>query len=349
MSESWWTPKQYARRRPLLDIRAKVLRSVREHFWDQGFVEVQTPALQVSPGVDRHIRPIRGVVRGAFDSSAVERFLHTSPEFSMKKLLAAGEDKIFQICQVYRDGEEGHLHHPEFTMLEWYRAGETQDALIHDVKSLVDAACTASKSNLLRHEGKSADPRTDWICMTVADAFETFANIDILGLMDDPVRPSIAAFAAEVFAAGIRCAATDKWDDVFNRVMLERVEPALAPGPPALLTDFPTPVGALARQKPEDPRVCERVEAYICGVELANGFAELTDPIEQRERFGRDIADYEGLYGKAPPIDEDFLKALEHMPEAVGMALGIDRLVMLLTGADDIRDVLWAPVDLTSQ
>lgn len=344
----WWSPKEYAKRRPILAMRSAVLAAIREYFSIQGFVEVETAALQVSPGIDRHIRPIRAEISGAFGAKPQERFLHTSPEFSMKKLLAAGETKIFQTCHAYRDGEEGHLHHPEFTLLEWYRTGETYEALVEDVKKVIQCAADAAGVIDLRHRSLVADPRANWARMTVAEAFQRFSGIDVLEVLDDADNPSVGLFVEAARGAGVRCDESDGWDDVFNRVMLEHVEPALADGPPAILNDYPAPVGALARPKQDDPRVCERVEAYVCGVELANGFSELTDPIEQRRRFERDRQVYQALYGSPAPIDEDFLEALAEMPEAAGMALGIDRLMMLITGTDHIRDVLWAPVDMTS-
>lgn len=344
MPESWWNRAEYERRRPNLKTRALVLAALRRYFSDQGFIEVETPALQVSPGIDRHIQPLKTSLRGAFDSRSVVRFLHTSPEFAMKKLLAAGEQKIFQICHVYRDGEDGALHHPEFTLLEWYRVGETYDALAKDIQNIVLTAAQAANVTEMRQGPLRTDPTGPWVRMTIAEAFQKYADINILAQFDDGLDPGPKRFMETARSVGVRCDDSDRWDDVFSRVMLDRVEPALASGPPSLLTEFPSPVGALARSKPNDPRVCERVEAYICGVELANGFSELSDPQEQRSRFERDMTAYEALYGEGPPIDEDFIDALSDMPDAAGMALGIDRLVMLLTGATQIRDVLWAPV-----
>lgn len=349
LTTPWWTPLEYGARRPKLKIRARVLTAIRAYFSGSGFIEVETAALQKSPGIDRHIQPLRTSIRGAFETEPVERFLHTSPEFSMKKLLAAGESKIFQICHVYRDGEEGALHHPEFTLLEWYRSEETYEALVNDVKAIVSRSAEAADVQSLQYGSASVQTSQPWVRMTVAEAFEQFSGINLLAQVTDAHNPSPKEFIEVARAAGVRCDDADGWDDVLNRVMLARVEPALAAGPPVFLTDFPTPVGALARSKSEDPRVCERVEAYICGVELANGFSELTDPVEQRLRFERDAADYRALYGAGPPVDEDFLDALAEMPDAAGMALGVDRLIMLLTGASHIREVLWAPVDAGSE
>jgi elongation factor P--(R)-beta-lysine ligase len=307
---------------------------------------VETASLQVSPGIDRHIQPLKASLSGPFDTVLVERFLHSSPEFAMKKLLAAGEQKIFQICHVFRDKEEGSLHHPEFTMLEWYRVGETYEALMEDVVGLVATAASAVKRDILRHGSCVVELDRAWRRLTIAEAFREFAGIDVLAEIPDPEHSGGGNFITVARASGVRCEDDDSWDDVFHRIMLGRIEPSLSNGPPVFLTDYPSPVGALARPNQLDPRVCERVEAYVCGLELANGFSELRDPDEQRRRFERDRAVFAELYGEPPPIDEDFLSALAHMPDSAGMALGIDRLVMLLTGADHIRDVLWSPVDM---
>ncbi|NKB43800.1 MAG: EF-P lysine aminoacylase GenX [Alphaproteobacteria bacterium] len=346
MPETWWDQSAFSRRRANLQVRNQAIGAVREYLTGQGFIEVDTPAIQVSPGIDRHIRPFKVNVRGPFESADRRRFLHTSPEFCMKKLLAAGEQKIFQICHVYRDGEEGHLHHPEFTLLEWYRAQATYDALMEDVINLASSAAAAVGQACFRHRGYSTDINQAWNKLSVSQAFAEYAGIDLLAEVTGQDELPSRKFVASAEAAGVRCDENDRWDDVFHRVMLECIEPQISDGPPTLLTDFPTPVGALARPKAADSRVCERVEAYACGIELANGFSELTDPIEQRRRFSRDQSAYARLHGEAPPIDEDFLSALAQVPESAGMALGVDRLIMLLTGADHIRDVLWAPVDM---
>ena len=346
MSDTWWDQSTFAQRRANLTARSQAIGAVRQYFIEQGFMEVETPAIQLSPGIDRHIQPFHLSVRGPFDQQVRNRYLHTSPEFAMKKLLAAGETKIFQICHVFRDGEEGRLHHPEFTMLEWYRAAATYEDLIDDVVSLASAAAAAVGQDVFRHGTHKTEINQSWRRMSVADAFFEFANIDLLKEVPDQDEWSADGFAQRAMAAGVRCEPGDQWDDVFHRVMLERIEPILADGPPIVLVDFPEPVGALARPKASDTRVCERAEAYVCGIELANGFSELIDPVEQRRRFVRDQKAYDKLYGKAPPIDEGFLSALEKMPESAGMALGIDRLIMLMTGADHIKDVMWAPVDM---
>ena len=340
----WWDRSVYARRKPNLKIRAQAISAIRQYFNEEGFLEVETPAIQVSPGIDGHIQPFDVSLEGPFDERKVQRYLHTSPEFSMKKLLAAGEEKIFQICHVFRNKESGRLHTPEFTMLEWYRAGENYEAIIDDVVELVSCAASATEQSYLRHNNFKTEVSKNWIKLTVADAFQKFANIDLLSHVDENGFGLSDKFITTAREIGIPCKADDQWDDVFHRVMMTRIEPEMSSGAPVLLIDFPSPVGALARNKRTNSRVCERVEAYVCGLELANGFSELTDAKEQRRRFERDQAAFTCLYGTAPPIDEDFLDALVEMPESAGMALGIDRLAMLLTGADEIGDVLWSPI-----
>lgn len=343
MQRPWWDRSVYARRKPNLKIRAQAIGAIRKYFTDRGFTEVETPAIQVSPGIDGHIQPFDVSLEGPFDDGKMLRYLHTSPEFSMKKLLAAGEEKIFQICHVFRNKEAGRLHTPEFTMLEWYRTNENYGAIIDDVVNLVSYVTSATGQSHLRHKSFRTEVSGNWTKLTVADAFQQYAGIDLLSHVDESGDGLSKKFIATASAVGIACKEDDQWDDVFHRVMMTRIEPALSMGAPALLIDFPNPVGALARNKATEPRLCERVEAYVCGLELANGFSELTDPTEQRRRFERDQAAFARLYGKPPPIDEDFLDALVEMPESAGMALGIDRLAMLLTGADSIDHVLWSP------
>jgi len=347
MSPNWWHKDNHQARRSVLVARSRALQAVRRFFVERDFIEVETPALQMSPGIERHIRPFEVAVHTHLDGGKFARYLHTSPEFAMKKLLAAGEERIFQLCHVFRNGEAGPLHQPEFTMLEWYRAGATYTALMEDLEALVADVAAAVGADELRH-GASVWSATDgWQRLTVAEAFQKFAGINVLdgaNRWDADGRDLIAAATR----ASTSCSETDTWDDVFHRVLLERVDPALKDMGAVFVQDYPYPVGALARQSAKDDRVCERVEAYICGVELANGFTELTDPDEQRKRFAADQRLYEDRYGEAPPpIDEDFLAALSDLPDAAGMAMGFDRLVMLLTGAPKVSDVQWAPINLT--
>jgi len=267
-------------------------------------------------------------------------YLRTSPEFAAKKLLAAGERRIFELARVWRNGERGPLHAPEFTMLEWYRANAPYEALMDDCAALIELAAETARARLFAFRGKSCDPRAAPERITVAEAFDRFAGIDLMASMPAGA-PDADVLARATQSAGIRVAADDTWPDIFSRVIVEKIEPHLGLGRPTILYEYPISEAALARPKPGDPRVAERFEVYACGVELANCFGELTDPAEQRRRFEADMDEKQRLYGERYPIDEDLLAALADMPPTAGAALGFDRLVMLATGATKIDDVLW--------
>jgi lysyl-tRNA synthetase class 2 len=264
----------------------------------------------------------------------------------MKKLLVAGLPQIWQLAHVFRDGERSATHHPEFSMLEWYRAGASWRDLIGDCEALLRLAQLAAGAEALVWRGRSADARRPFQRLSVAQAFARYAGIDLLATAPDPLRPDLAVLAAAASAVGIEPHPGDDWEALYFRIFLDRVEPNLGLGAPTVLHGYPVSMAALARRDPEDPRLAERFELYACGLELANAFGELTDPAEQRARFRADQKRKQALYGETYPIDEDFLEALEcGMPPSAGIALGFDRLVMLATGAQDIEEVLWAPVD----
>jgi lysyl-tRNA synthetase class 2 len=337
----WWDPDVYADRRPFLAARGRIQAALRGWFGRHGFVEVETPILQVSPGNETHLHAFATEQAGP-DGSRRRRYLHTSPEFTCKKLLAAGEPRIFTFARVFRNRERGALHHPEFTMLEWYRAHEPYETLMEDCAALLRETAKVSGHAPWRFRDRTADPLAEPERLTVAAAFERFAGIDLLATAPGG-KPDAASLAQAARAGGIRVAADDTWSDIFSRVLVERVEPKIGNGRPTLLTEYPLSEAALARPA-ADPRVAQRFELYACGVELANGFGELTDPAEQRRRFDQDMDEKERRYGERYPIDEDFLAALGRMPPASGIALGFDRLVMLASGATQIEQVLWAPV-----
>jgi elongation factor P--(R)-beta-lysine ligase len=305
---------------------------------------VECPALQVSPGNEAHLHAFAtDLVDGA--GAARRRYLHTSPEFTMKKLLAAGETRIFDFSRVYRNREGGRLHSPEFTLLEWYRANEPYEALMDDCAAVLRLAAEAAGTTILSWRGRDADPEAAPERLTVADAFERFAGIDLLATLgDDPARPDCNALSAAAAARGYRVVADDSWTDIYSRVLVQSIEPELGMGRPTILYEYPVCEAALSRPVERDPRVAERFELYACGVELANAFGELTDPAEQRRRFEEEMEIRERLHGERYPIDEDFLDALAAMPPASGIALGFERLVMLASGARSINDVVWAPV-----
>jgi elongation factor P--(R)-beta-lysine ligase len=351
LTHPWWHSQTLARKRPYLDARRAATKAVRAYFQAEGFLEVETPAIQRSPGIERHIRPLAVDLREPLEDDAQGRFLHTSPEFAMKKLLAGGLPKIVQLCKVWRDGERSPLHEPEFTMLEWYRTGVDYGAMMEDCAAVLrhvaaNVQRTLAHDGLLRRGDKMCDPTVQPQRLTVHGAFQAYADIDLLATIDTPdsAAPAPDKLRAAARARDIHVSDADTWEDVFFRVMLERIEPFLGIDAPTILCEYPANLAALARRKPDDPRVAERFELYACGIELANAYSELTDPVEQRARFEADRALHAQLYGKSPPMDEDLLTALTQLPPSAGCALGFDRLVMLATGADTITDVLWAPV-----
>jgi lysyl-tRNA synthetase class 2 len=339
----WWAPDRHRDRRPFLAARGAITRAVRAWFDAQGFVEVETPALQVSPGNEAHLH--------AFASEAIglagerrDLYLRTSPEFAAKKLLAAGEERIWELARVWRNRERGPLHHPEFTLLEWYRTGAPYAQLMADCAALLRLAAETTGASRFEYRGRSVDPFAPPERVTLAEAFAAHAGVDLLATVGPQGETDRAALAAGAKGAGVRVADDDTWADIFSRVLVEKIEPRLGEGRATILCEYPTAEAALARPKAADPRVAERFELYACGVELANCFGELTDPVEQRKRFEAEMTEKARVYGERYPIDEDFLAALGNMPPASGAALGFDRLVMLAAGAQHIEQVLWSPV-----
>ncbi len=338
---NWWHPQEFLKKRQSLEYRANLLKAVRAFFNERDFTEVQTPALQVCPVMDAHIHAFqtRLLGRGRIEDKSL--YLHTSPEFDMKKLLAAGMERIYQICPVYRNSEISRLHSPEFTLLEWYRAHEDYMSLMDETTDLLRYIAESLGLSHYKYRDSRCDPFSDWKRISVSEAFQLYANIDISDCLEDRNQFSKAAKAINV-----RVCDEDKWDDIFHAIMAEKIEPFLGFDVPVILYDYPTSMAALSRKKPSDERYAERFEVYMCGVELANAFSELTDKKEQRDRYNEEMALKQDLYGEAYPADEEFFSALDFMPESAGIALGIDRLVMLACGAEDIKDTLWAPVQI---
>jgi elongation factor P--(R)-beta-lysine ligase len=341
----WWSLHVHSDRRPFLLARNRITAALRAFFVSREFIEVEAAALQVSPGNEAHLHAFATELL-APDATRSRRYLHTSPEFACKKLIAAGERRLFDVARVFRNRERGPLHHPEFTLLEWYRAHEPCEAVMQDCADILALAAEQAGARALSWRGRSADPFAAPERLTVAEAFDHFADIDLLATVEAAGRTDRRALAAVARGAGIRVAADDTWSDIFSRVLVERVEPRLGQGRATLLTDYPVAEAALARPKADDPRVAERFELYACGVELANGFGELTDPVEQRRRLEAEMDEKARIYGERYPIDEDFLAALAAMPPASGVALGLDRLAVLATGASRIEQVIWTPVDV---
>jgi elongation factor P--(R)-beta-lysine ligase len=323
--------------------RARIVAALRQFFAAQDFVEVETSALVPSPGNETHLHAFAtDLVTPA--GSRERLYLRTSPEFACKKLLAAGERRIVEFARSYRNRERGALHHPEFTLVEWYRVQEPYEMLMGDCAGILALAADVAGTQQFVFRGQNVDPFAAPERLTVVDAFARHAGIDLRALL--PPKPA-ADFAAAVAKVGVRTAADDSWGDIFSRVLVEKVEPALGRGRATILYEYPAVQSPLARPKPSDPRLAERFELYACGVELANGFGELTDAVEQRRRLEEQMAEKQRIYGERYPIDEDFLAALAAMPPASGVALGLDRLVMLATGATHIDQVLWTPLPET--
>jgi lysyl-tRNA synthetase class 2 len=336
----WWSPARHRDRRPFLAARNAITKAIRAWFDEQGFVEVETGILQVSPGNEIHLHAPRTELRDSA-GQGVTRYLRTSPEFAAKKLLAAGEEKIFEFARVFRDRERGDLHLPEFTMLEWYRAGEPYEAVMADSIVVIAHAAQATGIGRFSFRGRTADPFAEPELLTVAAAFDRFAGIDLLATVQGGIgdRAALASAAKD----RIRITDDDTWSDVFSKVLVEHIEPQLGQGQLTVLLEYPAPEAALARTKASDPRVAERFEMYACGVELANGFGELTNAQEQRRRFTLAMDEKQRRYGERYPLDEDFLAAVASMPQASGVALGFDRLAMLAGGAAKIDQVVWTP------
>jgi elongation factor P--(R)-beta-lysine ligase len=340
-SSPFWAPHVHADRRPALLARGRIVTALRSWFAGQGFVEVETGALQVSPGNETHLHAFATSLT-APDGSGSRLYLRTSPEFACKKLLAAGERRIVEFAKVFRNRERGALHHPEFTLVEWYRAEEPYQKLMEDCTALLVAAANAAGVKKFSFRDHTADPFAAPERLTVANAFAKFAGIDLLATLPDG-KPDRVLLANAAQASSIRVADDDTWGDIFSRVLVERVENQLGIGRATILDQYPSVQAALAKPS-RDPRIAERFELYVCGVELANGFGELTDAAEQRRRLEQEMAEKQRIYGERYPIDEDFLASLATMPQASGIALGLDRLVMLATGAARIDQVVWTPL-----
>jgi lysyl-tRNA synthetase class 2 len=342
VSGPWWSQVRHKDRRAGLLTRNRIKSALRAQFEAEGFIEVEAAALQVSPGNETHLHAFAtGAITPGGQFSPL--YLHTSPEFALKKMLAAGERKIFDFARVFRNRETGVRHAREFVMLEWYRAEEGYAALMDDCAAIVACAAGAADATTLSHGARTADATASPERLSVADAFSRYAGIDLLAMLTEAGEPLRDAFAEAATRADLRVADDDTWSDIFSRMMADRIEPRIGNGRVTILYDYPLPEAALARRKPGEPRLAERFEMFACGVELANAFGELRDADEQRGRFEADMAEKARLYGERYPIDEDFLAALATMPEASGCALGFDRLVMLLMGAARIEDVQWTP------
>jgi lysyl-tRNA synthetase class 2 len=313
---------------------------VRRFFKARDFIEVETSILQRSPGNETHLHAFATEAIAVDGIRSEKLYLHTSPEFAAKKLLAAGEQKIFTLAKAFRNREEGPLHAREFVMLEWYRVNASPDELIKDCCALVQFIAQAVEGKTLAYKKRSADPLRAPEVLTLEEAFKRHAQIDLNSVIDES-----GSWRREELAkrSGVRVAVDDTAGDIFSRILVERIEPNLGQGQLTFLTRYPMAEAALARPCQDDARFADRFELYACGVELANAFGELNDAGQQRARFNEAMDEKQRIYNERYPIDEEFLAALSQMPEASGIALGFDRLLMLLLGVKDIHDVMWTP------
>jgi elongation factor P--(R)-beta-lysine ligase len=342
-ASGWWTPEEHARRRSHLLARGRIKAALRQWFEAEGFIETECGALVISPGNEAHLHAFRTELM--FENGQTRPlYLHTSPEFAMKKLLAAGETRIFDFARAYRNREAGGRHAPEFTMLEWYRAGASMADVMDDCAAIAQTAAAATGTRQLFWKGQACDPFAEAERITVSEAFERFAQINLEDCLEDAGRLRAAALAA-----GVGVAEGASWTDAFSAILVTRIEPNLGKECLTFLHRYPVSEAALSRPAPDDPRFAERFELYACGVELANGYRELTDAtvLEARQHAEMDLK--EALYGERYPLDTDFVAAVAQMPEASGVALGFDRLAMLASGAASINDVLWTPPAISQE
>jgi elongation factor P--(R)-beta-lysine ligase len=335
----WFSRSRHADRRGYLLARNRIIVAVRRWFEERDFIEIDAPALVVSPGNEAHLHAFQTTLVDAEGQSS-SRYLHTSPEFACKKLLAAGEQRIYALAHVFRNRESTPTHAPEFTMLEWYRAKAIYTDVIDDTIELIRLAATVAEKAAFSWRDRMCDPYANVEFMTCQQAFHSFAGIDLFETLDRnglPDRDALARISPVAFATG------ESWSDIFSRILVEKVEPCLGVGNLTVLFEYPSCEAALARKSSRDPRIAERFEIYACGVELCNGFGELTDSKEQRMRFVAEMDLKQERYGERYPLDEDLLQALTLMPEASGVALGLDRVIMLATGAKGVRQIMWVP------
>jgi len=336
---NWRRLKEDKGLRRNLEIRARVLSGIRAFFAAEGFLEVDPPALVPLPGMEPHLSPFSTTwVDG--EGGAMRFYLHTSPEYALKKLLTAGIERLYALGHVFRNGEISHLHNPEFALLEWYRAGADYGSLMSDCEALVlHLARELGLGRQIGYQGVTLDLTPPWPRIAVGEAMRRHAGLDLEEIRD------LETLVSAALAKGYRDVTAEwPWEDVFYKIFLSEVEPRLPKSAPFFLVDYPVEMASLARAKPGSPRWAERFELYMAGLELANAFSELTDPEEQERRLRRERDERRRLGQELYPVDASFLEALRRgMPEAAGIALGVDRLVMILSDAPSIREVMAFP------
>ena len=338
------TRENFERKLPFLLSRNKIISTIKQFFADDEFVEVDTPILQYSTGMEVHLFGFETQFNNINGTDKQKLYLHTSPEFSMKKLLAFGMKNIYQFTHTFRNEVVSPTHYPEFTMLEWYRVGCDYTKLMDDCEQILKKTLETIGAEYFEYNGIKCDVKNGIEKITVKEAFEKYCHFNILDTIDNIKKPSVEAIRIEAEKLGIRVSASDSWDDVYEKLMFEFIEPNFGKGMPTILYEYPVHQAALSKAKEGNPRVAERFEIYVCGVELANAFTELTDRKVQEERFEADQKEKLSLYGETFPIDYEFLDAVEELSPCTGIAMGIDRLIMLATHTKNIKDVLWIEI-----
>jgi elongation factor P--(R)-beta-lysine ligase len=331
----------FEKRRANTRARARLSAEVRRLLGAAGYEEVETPSLVPAPGMEPHIHAFEARFVPEGGGAEVPLFLHSSPEYAMKRLLAEGFSRVFQLSRVFRNGEVSATHNPEFTMLELYRAGTDYRGVMADVERLVEGCARALLGGGTRaiRGGRAVELAAPFETLTMQEAFLRYARVDLAACDGDAGRLAAAARAAGHHPGP----GGEAFDDVFFRVMLDAVEPRLGTVRPTWLVDWPASMASLSKVKRDDPRWAERFELYAGGLELANGFTELNDASEQRARLVEEQDLRRRLGRRVYPLDEAFLEAVGRMPDAGGVAIGFDRLLMLLVGAESIEEVLLFP------
>jgi len=348
MTSNWIVLKKEKDRQKKFFLRARIIYLIRDFFSRENFLEVETPSLVKFPGMEPHLDPVKVIL--PILGGRRESYLITSPEYAMKKILAVGFPKIFQICKSFRGGEAmDDLHNPEFTILEWYRASADYENIMDDTEELINfigvnlknkRRIISSKKNKnlkIIYQGKKIDLTPPWPRLTVKEVFWEYVGVDLDKILD---RDLIACAAIK---KGYVVSRNDNFDDIFFKIFLSEIEPHLGQEKPTILYDWPSQMAALSRRKKTDPRYAERFEVYIGGLELGNAFSELVDSDEQRKRFIAERNLRKTLGKEIYDIDNDFLEALREMPPSGGIAMGVDRVVMLFTNAKSIDEVMFFP------
>lgn len=334
----------FERKLPFLLMRNKIIASIKNFFSTQNFTEVDTPILQHCPGMEVHLSAFETKFTDITGTKNQTLYLHTSPEFAMKKLLSFGMEHIYQFTHTFRNEVVSPTHYPEFTMLEWYRLNHNYTKLMDDCEEILKQALTSIGKTEFGYKDKTCSPFNGIEKLTVQKAFQKFCGFDIMATIDNPENPSKKLLEAQATKLHINVSQIDTWDDIYEKLMFEYIEPNLGIDKPTILYEYPLHQAALSKQSDSNPNIAERFELYICGVEVANAFTELTDEKIQRKRFEHDMKTKQDLYNITYPIDEDFMEAIKNIDSATGIAMGIDRLIMLATKANSITDVLWTEI-----